>query len=386
MKNILKYTLVLASLFISQLSLSQHQQAIQQSSEYLKQLKQKLHLPGLSVCVAVKGKVVWQQGWGYADIASKKPVTPQTKFRAGSISKSMTSLALGKLMEQGKLNLDEDVRTYVSYFPKKKYPFTVRQLAGHLSGVPHYAAQEPTVKKHYTSVKEAMEIFKNRPLLFEPGTQYQYSSYGYVLVSGVVEEVAKQPYLDYMKEAVFTPLGMSSTMPDDITKKIENRATLYFILPQDYQKRYPAKVINQAKIHEVHNAKVATIPDVYNEDISYKWAGGGFLSTPTDLVNMMVNYTKVIKPETLKMLATPQTFKNGKKTKRRYGIGWRFDLEKQDKRPMIHHGGASTGGRSFLLYLPNEQIVVALASNALARYAQNEAYQVAKFFINQTQK
>ena len=386
MKNLMKYTLVWLSLFMSQWAIGQHQQAIQQSSQYLKQLQQKLHLPGLSVCVAVKGKIVWQQGWGYADIASKKPVTPQTKFRAGSISKSMTSLALGQLIEQGKLNLDKDVRTYVPYFPKKKHAFTVRQLAGHLSGVPHYAAQEPTVKKHYTSVKEAMEIFKDRPLLFEPGTKYQYSSYGYVLVSAVVEETAKQPYLDYMQQSVFKPLGMSSTMPDDVTQSIANRATLYFILPKDYKKRYPAQVIKQAKIHEVHNAKVATIPEVYNEDVSYKWAGGGFLSTPTDLVNMILNHTKVVKPQTFKMLTTPQTFKNGKKTGRRYGVGWRYDVQKQDKRPMIHHGGASTGGRSFLLYLPKEQIVVALASNALARYAQNEAYEVAKFFINSTQK
>ena len=383
----MKFMLVLTGLFFYQCTIGQsYQSAIQQSTQYLKQLKQKLHLPGLSVCVAVKGKIVWQQGWGYADIASKRPITPQTKFRAGSISKSMTSLALGKLVEQGKLNLDEDVRTYVTYFPKKKHPFTVRQLAGHLSGISHYNAQEPTVKKHYTSVKAAMEIFKDRPLLFAPGTQYQYSSYGYVLLSGVVEEVAQQPYLKYMKKHIFTPLEMSNTLPDDVTQTIPNRATLYFILPKDYKKRFPAEAIRQAKIYDVHQGKVATVPDVYNEDVSYKWAGGGFLSTPTDLVNMILNYPKVIKSSTFKALTTPQTLKSGQKTGRRYGMGWRFELEKQDKRPMIHHGGASTGGRSFLLYLPEQQVVVALASNALARYAQNEVYQVAKFFINQIQK
>ena len=364
MKNTMKFMLVLTGLFFYQCTIGQsYQPAIQQSTQYLKQLKQKLHLPGLSVCVAVKGKIVWQQGWGYADIASKRPITPQTKFRAGSISKSMTSLALGKLVEQGKLNFDEDVRTYVTYFPKKKHPFTVRQLAGHLSGISHYNAQESTVKKHYTSVKAAMEIFKDRPLSFAPGTQYQYSSYGYVLLSGVVEEVAQQPYLKYMKKHIFTPLGMSNTLPDDVTQTIPNRATLYFILPKDYKKRFPAEAIRQAKIHDVHQGKVAT-----------------------DLVNMILNYPKVIKSSTFKTLTTPQTLKSGQKTGRRYGMGWRFELEKQDKRPMIHHGGASTGGRSFLLYLPEQQVVVALASNALARYAQNEAYQVAKFFINQIQK
>lgn len=377
--------MILGILF-TQLSIGQNEQAIKQSSQYLQKLKDKLNLPGLSVCVAVKGKIVWQKGWGFADIASKTPITPQTKFRAGSISKSMTSLAMGKLVDQGKLNLDEKVHNYVPYFPQKKHSFTVKQLAGHISGIPHYAAEEPTVRKHYTSVKDAMEIFKDRPLLFEPGTKYQYSSYGYVLVSGVVEEVAKTPYLRYMKQEVFRPLGMQNTMPDDVTKSIKNRATLYFILPKDYKKRFPAKMIASVKIHQIVDGKVATIPAFYNEDVSYKWAGGGFLSTPTDLVKMILNKNKIVKTATFKMLTTPQTFKNGQKTGKRYGVGWRYEVEKEDKRPMIHHGGASTGGRSFLLYLPEQEVVVALASNALARYAQREAYKVAKFFIEQAKK
>lgn len=361
MKNYKKLLLVLVALFIVQLNIAQPTQAIKESTEYLKKIKEKYKLPGLSVCVGVKGKIVWQQGWGFANIEQKTLVTPETQFRVGSISKCMTSLAVGKLYQQGKLRLDADVRDYVPYYPKKKYSFSVRQLAGHIAGVPHYKKKQKTVTKHYTSVKESMTLFDQRPLLFEPGTQYQYSSYGYNLLSAVIEGASKKSYLKYMKKRVFKPLGMTNTIPDDVTKKMPNRATLYHL----------------------YKGKIITIPPAYDEDVSYKWAGGGFLSTPTDLVKMMHNRGKIIKDKTFAVLTAPQKFKNGEKTNKKFGVGiaWRTEIDKDSGYMLVHHGGASTGGRSFLLYLPKKQIVVALAGNALCWMGKKEALQVAKYFV-----
>lgn len=370
-------------LFIAQVSIGQVEPAVGKSINYLRTLKEKLSVPGLSVCVAVKGKIMWQQGLGFANLEQKIPVTTKTQFRVGSIAKCMTSLAVGKLHDQGLLKLDENVQTYVPYFPQKKYAFTVRQLAGHLSGIPHYDRKDPVVKKHYTSVKTSMKIFDQRPLLFEPGTQYQYSSYGYVLLSAVVEGASKNNYLNYMRHQLFKPLRMAHTVPDDITEKMPQRAQLYHVLAPNYRKTTPIELLKQIKIYQVHQGEVTTIPASYDEDVSYKWAGGGFLSTPTDLVNMLLNKDKVVKAKTFQTLSTPQKFKNGKATGKKYGMGWRQELAKDKKRVLIHHGGASTGGRAFLLYLPKEEVIVAIAANALVRIGLKDAYQIAKYFLGE---
>src|SRR5699024_6126353 len=101
------------------------------------------------------------QGFGYADIENKVPIWPITKMRIGSVSKTLTSAALGLLMEAGKLDLDKPVRTYVPYFPKKEYTITVRQVGGHLAGIRHYRGDEFLSSKHYDTIKEGLQIFMN---------------------------------------------------------------------------------------------------------------------------------------------------------------------------------------------------------------------------------
>ena len=132
------------------------------------------------------------------------PVSPdKSLFRVGSVSKTFTAAALGKLVEAGKLALDRPIQAYVPEFPEKEYPITLRLLAGHLACIRHYRGSEFLSNEYYATVGEGLEIFKDDPLLFKPGTKYAYSSYGWNLISAAIENTSKEPFLDVMEKVVF---------------------------------------------------------------------------------------------------------------------------------------------------------------------------------------
>ena len=189
------------------------------------------NLPGLSVAVGVGGDIVWAEGFGWADLENRVPVAPDTPFRIGTASTALTSAAVGLLLEKGRLKLDERFRRYVPAFPEKQWPVTLRQLMGHMAGVANDGGDEgPLFTEHCERPVDALQFFSGheRELLFEPGTQYQYSSYGWILVSAAVEAAAGEPFLAFMRKQIFEPLGMRDTKADSATEPIPNRATSYF--------------------------------------------------------------------------------------------------------------------------------------------------------------
>src|SRR5271165_7559990 len=217
-------------------------------------------IPGLALAVAVDGKIMYSEGFGYADLEERVPVWPTTKFRIGSISKPLTATGLMQLVEAGKVDLDAPVQKYVPSFPDKGAPITVRMVAGHLAGIRHYQGQEFANQKHYTNVLEGLKIFENDPLVSPPGAKFNYSSYGFNLLSAVIEAASGEEFLPYMQAHVFTPLGLAHTTADQNTRIIEQRSRFYE-LPKD-----------------------GAVENAIYVDNSYKWAGGGFLSTAEDLV------------------------------------------------------------------------------------------------------
>src|SRR5439155_19056924 len=138
-------------------------------------------IPGLSAAIAASGKIAWGGGFGMSDLENFVPAKASTVYRLGSISKPITAVAAMQLVERGKLDLDAAIQIYVPSFPKKPWPITVRQLLGHLSGIRHYRGNEIESTRHYASLVEGLAIFKDDPLLFEPGTKYSYTTYGYSL-------------------------------------------------------------------------------------------------------------------------------------------------------------------------------------------------------------
>jgi serine beta-lactamase-like protein LACTB len=135
------------------------------------------NLPGLSVAVGVDGDVVWAEGFGWGDLENRVPIAPDLKFRIGTASTALTSAAVGLLLEEGRLKPDEVIQTYVPAFPHKQWPVTLRHLMGHLAGVGNDGGDEgPLLSMRCERPVDALAPFADRPLLFEPGTQYRYSS------------------------------------------------------------------------------------------------------------------------------------------------------------------------------------------------------------------
>lgn len=311
---------------------------------------------GLALAVGAGDRIVWSEGFGYADVEQRVPVWPTTKFRIGSISKSLTAAAVGLLVEEGRLDLDVPVQRYVSDFPRKQWPITTRQLAGHLAGVRHYRGDEFLSSRRYASVREGLSIFANDTLLFEPGTRYAYSSYGWNLVSAVIEGAAGGDFLPFMRERVFAPLGMRHTVADHTDSIIVQRTRFYT---------------------RTRDGTLLNAPFVDN---SYKWAGGGFLSTPEDLVRFGLAHLEpeLLRPETVALLWMSQRTRDAEPTG--YGIGWRVGRDAAERR-VVSHSGGSVGGRSLLLIYPDQRVVVAIAANMTNLRYGDLPRQIAELFM-----
>lgn len=316
-----------------------YKSAIAQASKLITDTMAVLKVPGSAIAVMKDGKLIWSAGFGYADLEQQVRAGPKTVFRVGSISKSLTSVAIGRLIEEGKLDLDAPVQRYVPSFPRKQWPITVRQAAGHLAGIRHYNPGEFESTRHYPTVLEGLSIFQDDSLLFEPGTKFSYSSYGWNLVSAVIEGASGEPFLDYMRKNVFLKAGMLATVPEYADSIIPWRAHNYVRGPDQ----------------QVLNAQYV--------DNSYKWAGGGFLSTSEDLVRFgeSLRTGTLLKPETVQLLWTSLKLNDGKETG--YGIGWSVNTDAQGHRYVGHTGG-SMGATSHLRIYPDDGLVIVLLVNS----------------------
>jgi CubicO group peptidase (beta-lactamase class C family) len=325
----------------------------------MRELLQKIGVPGMAVAVGVEGDVVWSEGFGFADLELSVPATRLTRFRVGSVSKPITAAALGLLVERGQLDLDAPVQRYVPTFPEKRWPVTSRALAGHLSGVRHYLGRETYSSRRYDTVLEGLSIFQDDTLLFEPGTRFSYSSYAWNLLSAVVEGASSERFLPFMDANVFRPIGLRHIVADHTDSLVPNRTRFY------------------ARTRE---GGVLNAPYVDN---SYKWAGGGFLSTAEDLVRFGMAHVQpgLLQPETLELLWTSQRTNDGEPTN--YGIGWAVGTDHHGRR-VVHHGGGSVGGRAFLLLFPEDGVVVAILANSSAPMTFGTAWTIAEPFLPPT--
>jgi serine beta-lactamase-like protein LACTB len=286
----------------------------------------------------VNGHIVWSEGFGYADLERRVPVTNETQFRIGSVSKPLTAAAVALLYEQGKLDLDAPVRRYVPSFPDKGHPITTRQLGGHLAGIRHYRDGEFLLNRRFSTVLEGLAIFHDDSLLFAPGTRFFYSSYGWNLISAVIEGASGQDFLTYMSRNVFRPLRMSHTAPDRADSLVPNRTRFY----------------------QRGNAGGYELAPAVNN--SYKWAGGGFISTAEDLVNFgsALLQPGFLEAGTLDLLFTSQRTMAGEGTG--YGIGWYVTTDSLGHR-LVFHGGGSVGGTTAFGVDRDARVVVAILSN-----------------------
>lgn len=316
----------------------EHSAAIESARGIVRSVLEQESIPGLSVAVAKGSQVLWSEGIGYSDLTHQVNVTPLTGFRIGSVSKPITAAALGVLVERSALDLDAPVQDYVPSFPEKRWPVTTRQLAGHLGGIRHYQGDEFFSAVNYPDVLSGLAIFENDPLINEPGTEYFYSSYAWNLISAVVEGASGESFLDFMQREVFDALEMDHTVADRNRPIVANR-TRFYVLDDE------GEVVNAPYV-----------------DNSYKWAGGGFLSTPEDLLRFANGHMApgYLQAETLELLFASQTLPDGTGTD--YGIGWRSFSNDHGER-IVSHGGGSVGGRTILTLNRDNGLIVAVVAN-----------------------
>jgi CubicO group peptidase (beta-lactamase class C family) len=310
-------------------------------------------VPGLSVAIVVDRQLRWTGGIGLADVENAVPATAETMYRLASVSKPITATAAMQLVERGRLDLDAPVRRYVPSFPEKPWPITTRQLLSHLGGIRHYLPNEEfDATRRYAGVLEGLDVFKDDPLVHEPGTAYLYSTYGFDLVGAVVEAAAGTRFLDYLRENVFRPAGMESIRDDDARSLIPHRAQGY------------VRIANG----ELRNASPA--------DTSYKIPGGGLIATAADLGRFAAALESgaLLRPETRTDMWTRQKTRAGRVLS--YGLGW--DLEEWKGRREVSHTGGQERVSTVLYLQPDRGLAVVVLTNLQGAHPTDLARTIAQ--------
>ncbi|MCG8433356.1 MAG: beta-lactamase family protein [Gammaproteobacteria bacterium] len=323
----------------------------------LSQHRENIGAPAISAAVAVRGEIVWAGASGWADIESKTPATPQTRFRIGSTSKALTATALARLVDAGFIQLDSPISQYLDDLPNPEWGvITPRQLASHMAGLLDYKRnrdwfglyQTMALQTHYDNVRGSLNVFDGSPLLFEPGTDFLYTSFSTVLLGAVLGGAAEMSYLDVMQNQVFGPNNMTATIiaPEN-SGGTENIATFYKRDKQRSGKVRPWRAV----------------------DLTHRLPGGGFASTSSDLVKLGSAWLdeNYIAASTREEFWTPQILANGKVNPQNYALGWRYreyEVEEVGVLRNANHGGVSRGAQSWLLVFPDYEMAVAFNINS----------------------
>jgi CubicO group peptidase (beta-lactamase class C family) len=320
---------------------------------YVHALRDSSRVPALSVAVGQRGRILVAYAEGQADRERGATASPHTLYRLGSVSKLLTASAAVRLAERGKVDLDATVQRYVPEFPEKRGPITLRQLAAHQSGIRHYRPNEFVNRVHHDSIAPSIAAFKNDSLLFQPGTRYFYSSFGYVLLSLAIERAAHRPFLDVVRREVLAPLGLRETGPDRPDSVIAMRAVPY------------------------DTDSTGQIVRAVNDDLSNRWAAGGYVGTVMDLVRFGFAFLddKYLTRQSVAMMTSPQRLADGSPTL--VGMGWRVGTDSSG-RTIWHHAGSAVGGRAVLVVWPDDGIVVAVAGNMLVSMSERTAFRFAE--------
>ena len=350
--------LLLSAVGFSQTAQNPNQLKIKSAKKLAKKFLRKHGIMGMSISVSQKGEIIWSEGFGFAQKKPRVKVKPDvTIFRIASISKSITALALAKMTEEKIIDLDSSIYKYLPDYPKQPYAFTVTQLGGNLAAIRHYKDNNEYALNKKLTITEGLDLFKNDTLLCKPGTQYNYSTFGFVLLSEVMQQASKIPFNTYVRGSIFTPLQMDESLVDVSDVNLPNKT-----------KFYRSSILK----------KPVLANPVSNE---FKVGGGGFLSTSEDLLkfgNEIISPT-IVSEESLSEIITSQRLITGEITG--YGIGFSVETTK-DGSPKIYHTGGGVGASTILLVYPKEELVIAVLTNLTGVLMQEFGNQLESVFIN----
>lgn len=314
--------------------------------KYVKEKK----LTGASVAIAKDGKIEYQEGFGYADVENDVSYKADTVNRLASVSKTITAVAVMQLVEAGKIDLDADIRTYVPEFPDKGEKISARHILTHTSGIRHYKRDESENYTTLSSVVDSFKRFAEDPLVHKPGERYTYSTYAFSVLARAVETASGMTFKNYLQEKIFKPAEMKSSGLEDLRAIVKNRT-------RGYERLADGQLVNSDFA-----------------DISYKWAGGGMVSTSPDLCRfgLALLAGKLMKPETLAQMWTVQKQNDGAAL--RQSLGWAAGT--YNGKPISMHGGAQQMSRTYLVVVPSDNLVMAVLTNYESHNPQEMAIAV----------
>ncbi len=313
--------------------------------------------PGAVALVVKNGKVMYRKEYGMANLELDVKMKPENVFRIGSITKQFTSSAILKLRDEGKLNLDDDITKYIKYYPTHGHEITIKHLLTHTSGIKSYTEMKEwdaeVQKKDFTPI-ELIDFFKNQPMDFKPGEEFHYNNSAYFILGYIIEVVSGKSYDEYIDSVFFKPLEMTNSYYDSASRIIKNRAYGYHKNEDDY--------INQ---------------DYLN--MTQPYAAGSLLSTVDDLYKW---YSAVMNDEVISRTSreeaqTTHLLNDYEKTG--YGYGWFIGNIQGSK--MIEHGGGINGYLTNSIYLPEDEVFVAVFSNCTCNDPEKIAIKMAALSI-----
>ena len=318
--------------------------------DYIKSLMQRQHLPGLSLVVIKDHKIAKVQGYGLANIELNVPVTPETVFKIGSVSKQFIATGIMLLAQEGKLKLDDNINIYLDGAPDTWKPITISHLLTHTSGIVREAPGFDPLKIQNDAdvIKTAYEL----PLRFTPGEKYEYCNVGYFTLAEIIRKVSGKPWGEYLSERLFKPLGMNATRTTDMRDLVSHRANGY---------RWSNGKFENSAIY------LALRPS------------GAFLSTVLDLAKWeeALANEKVLKHAELDQMWTPVKLNNGKTEA--YGFGWQLDDVRGHK--LVNHGGSLPGFRAEFSRYVDDKLTVIVLTNGDNANAFAIARGIANLFI-----
>jgi len=323
----------------------------------LQQLVNEQKIPGLAITVLKGGQMLLQNGYGFANIETKQPINPTNSiFRIASVSKPIAATALAHMVADKLIDLDSSFYSYVPYYPKKRWDFSIRQLASHTAGIRAYRGTEYGLNKPY-SIKESIAIFKDDDLVFEPGTDYLYTSYDWVLISLAMQEASGISFEEYVEEKVLQPLGMTRTFAP--LSHVEPDAGLNNKNSLHTSKQQSLDLIKE--ISAFYSKNKLGIRKAIPVNNYFKLAGGGYLSTATDIAKFGQAYLdkNILNDEVIAPFITAQTINTSSTY---YGLGWQVSEDKKGRRFYGHVGNGVGGYSNFFVY-PDEELVLVILTN-----------------------
>ena len=341
MRAITKSVLTIIFLFLFSKISSQKQNFEKQNEKTLKMCEHFIKqndVPGMAVSISYMGKIIFSKGLGYSDIENKIQVDPsKTKFRIASITKTITSATLAKLVEMDSIDLKKSVYFYLDSLPKKKYDFTVKEVGGHLSGMIRVPSEEKWDDYKTYFRKDFYRVFDKDNLEFEPSSKFQYSNYGFKLLGLIIEKKCGKSLIECQKDLVIKKLNMNNTIPDT----------------GNYD-------INVTKFYSFEDKKIIERPV---PKCIFRYAEGCYLSTTEDLItlgNGFLYADRLIKKGVFTEFIKSQKLNSGEKTG--YGIGF---ISSNDYYGNFYfgHNGKYIGGMGMLNIYPKEKLIVSILFN-----------------------